>query len=147
MERDYEITIDKPVEDVFAVLAAVEEYHQWLPPSEVFIRTELARDEPVKVGATFIDYQKHGIEMPGEVHIYEPPTRIGFRQRYPVAFGAQISVRMEYTLTADGGGTRVSRRHVFKMPLLLRPMELFLKGKIITENERILAALKRAVEG
>ncbi len=76
-----------------------------------------------------------------------PPTRIGFRQRYPVAFGAQISVRMEYTLTADGGGTRVSRRHVFKMPLLLRPMELFLKGKIITENERILAALKRAVEG
>ena len=146
MERDYEITIDKPVEDVFAVLAAVEKYNEWLPQSDTFVRTELAKAEPIEMGATFVDYQAHGVEMPGEVHIYDPPTRIGFRQHHPVAFGAQISVRMEYTLTADGDGTHVRRHHVFRMPLLLRPMELILRGKIITENERIVAALKRAVE-
>ncbi len=146
METNYEVTIDRPVDDVFAVLSAVERYHEWLPPSETFVRTELADDQPIKQGATYVDYQTYGVEMPGEVHIYEPSNSIGFRQQLPMPLGLTVSVRIEYTLTADGDGTRVQRHHVFRLPLLLRPMELLLKGKIVKENNRIVAALKCAVE-
>ncbi len=145
MERDYEVRIARPVEDVFAVLAAVDKYHEWLPPSDVYVRTELVADEPIKLGAEFVDFQARGMKMPGEVHIYEPPRLIGFRQQLKMPLG-KIAVRMEYTLTGDGDGTHVVRHHVFKMPLLLRVAELFLKRKIIDENERIVAALKHAVE-
>ena len=146
MERDYEITIDKPVEDVFAVLAAVERYHEWLPPSETYIRCELESDEPIKQGSKFVDIQSHGVKMPGEVHIYDPPHRIGFRQRFAAPLGAEVRVRMEYTLKPDGDRTHVVRHHVFQMPLLLKPMELVLRSKIIAENDRIVACLKTAAE-
>ena len=145
MERDYEVGIERPVEDVFAVLSAVEKYHEWLPPSDIYLRTELADDEPIKQGAKYVDIQK-GAKMPGEVHIYEAPRRIGFRQRLKMPLGSQLKVRIEYTLIADGNGTHVVRHHVFQLPLLLRPAVLLLRSKIITENERIVAALKRAVE-
>ena len=72
--------------------------------------------------------------------------RIGFRQRFKLPLGTEITVRIEYALETDGNGTRVIRHHVFRMPVLLRVAELFLKGKIITENQRIVQALKRAVE-
>ena len=87
METNYEVTIDRPVDDVFAVLSAVERYHEWLPPSETFVRTELADDQPIKQGATYVDYQTYGVEMPGEVHIYEPSNSIGFRQQLPMPLG------------------------------------------------------------
>ena len=93
----------------------------------------------------YVDYQK-GIEMPGEVHIYEPPRRIGFNQRMKLPLGAEIATRMEYTLEADGNATRVVRHQVYKLPWLLRPAKLILKGKIIKENRRILDALKREAE-
>lgn len=146
VKTTYEVTIDRPIEDVFAVLAAVERYHEWLPPSETFVRTELADDEPIKQGATYIDYQTKGVQMPGSVHLYQPPTRIGFSQQLSLPLGARVFVTMEYTLTSDGNGTHVLREYVFRMPLLLRPMERVLKGKILEENDRIVAALKRALE-
>ncbi len=145
MKRDYEIRILRPVGEVFAVLAAVEKYHEWLPTSETYVRTAVV-DEPIKEGSEYIDYQSHGIEMPGVVHIYEPPQRIGFRQGMKMPLGSQLAVRIEYTLMPDGAGTHVVRRHIFKMPLLLRVAELVLRSKIIRENERIVAALKCAVE-
>ncbi len=146
METDYEVRIERPVEDVFAVVAAVDRYDEWLEPSETYVRAELVDDEPIKRGTTYLDYQSHGVVMPGEVHIYEPPLRIGFRQQLSMPLGAKVAVRIEYTLTPDGDGTCVLRHHFFRMPLLLRPMELVLKGKVIKENDRIVAALKRAVE-
>ena len=42
METDYEVTIDRPAEEVFTVLAAVERYHEWLPASDTYVRTEIA---------------------------------------------------------------------------------------------------------
>jgi uncharacterized protein YndB with AHSA1/START domain len=146
MECKIEIRIASAVERVFALLAAVERYDDWLPPSDAFIRVELVRDGPIQIGTAFVDYQTHGIEMPGEVHIYEPPRRIGFRQRMKLPLGAEISTRMEYTLEADGDGTRVVRHQVFTIPWLLRPIELIAKGKMIKEVRRILDALKRAAE-
>ncbi len=146
MERDYEVRIERKLEDVFSVLEAVQDYHQWLPPSDTYLRTALTEDQPISKGAEYVDYQTQGVEMPGEVHIYEPPRRIGFRQRFKLPLGTEITVRIEYALETDGDGTRVIRHHVFRMPVLLRVAELFLKGKIITENQRIVQALKRAVE-
>ena len=147
MERDYEITIDRPVGNVFAVLAAVERYHEWLPPSKTFIRVELDVDEPIKLGSTFIDIQRKGSTMRGEVHIYDPPHQIGFRQASPLPLGSAIKVRMEYTLKPEGNRTHVVRHHVFDVPFLLRPTMLYLKPMIITENRRIVERLRSFCEG
>jgi uncharacterized protein YndB with AHSA1/START domain len=146
MECEIEVRIESAVERVFAMLASIERYDEWLPPSDAFVRVELVRDEPIQVGAAFVDYQTHGIEMHGEVHIYDPPCRIGFHQRMKLPLGAEISTRMEYTVEADGDGTRVVRHQVFAIPWLLRPIELIAKGKMIKEVRRILDALKSAAE-
>ena len=146
MECETEVRINGTAERVFAVLVGLARYPDWLPPSETFVRIGLALDEPIRAGSTYIDYQTHGIEFPGEVHICEPPRRIGFRQQKKLPFGAEISTQMEYTLEAGEADTRVVRHQVFTMPWLLRPMELIAKGKILKENRRILNALKRAVE-
>ena len=146
MDFDTEVRVEASVDEVFAVLAAVERYHDWLPPSDTYVRTQLANDNPIEEGAVYVDHQKMGMEMRGEVHIYDPPSRIGFRQTKELPCGAQISTRIEYTLTADQDGARVARHQVYTVPWPMRPLQPILRRKIVHENRRILGALKAAAE-
>lgn len=143
MESDYQLTVERPVDEVFAVLAAVDRYADWLPPSAMYVRTEI--DSEVREGCEYVDHHADGGSMRGVVHIYDPPHRIGFRQERRVALGRAI-VRVEYTLTAGDGGTRIHRRHVFSTSWHLRPAVWLLGKRLRRENQRVMEALEKALD-
>ena len=103
-------------------------------------------DDPQHAISVFRAALSHGIEMLGEVDVYDPPTRIGFRQAKGLPFGAVVTVRIDYSIEEDEQSTLVVRNQVFRMPWLLRPMEMVARPKVIAESRRILGALKRNVE-
>lgn len=146
MERTFKITINKPVEDVFARLADLERNDEWMPSSDMYDHTELESEPPVKKGSKFVNIPSNGVKMPGVVHIYDPPHRIGFNMVMPFVLWFKCSSVIEYTLKPDGDRTHVERHAIFTMPLLLKPLELLIKNKLIAENTRVLECLKTAVE-
>jgi len=144
MQTDYELVVGRATSEVFDVLAAVDRYHEWLPPSKMYVRTELTGE--MGQGCEYVDHHSGGGSMSGVVHIYEPPTRIGFRQERRIAFGRAV-IRVEYTLKSDGAGTHILRHHAFDTSLHLRPGEWIFKKRLVAENERVMHALAKLLEG
>lgn len=137
-------TIHAPVERVFDLIAQIDRYGEWLPPSNTFKEVREVSDRPVRAGTTYID-QGQSTPMRGHVTVYERPTRIGFAQAQNMPLG-RLAVETTYTLVATASGTHVTRDfqfHTGGLLLLIRPL---LAGVLRQENERILAALKGYAE-
>jgi len=146
MVLETEIQIDGGVEQVFAVLACLEQYCDWLPHSDVHKGIEVLDAGPVQEGTTYIDRQSGGADMSGEVCIWNPPHCIGFRQSIALPIGI-VEARAEFRMEVVGDGTRVIRRQTFALPWLVWPMRPIVRMKSRRESLRILDALKRTVEG
>jgi len=72
-------TIDRPIGDVFALLADLDGYTTWMRRTGLFRRAGQTSDEPLRLGTTYFDATRMGT-FHGEVTDYEPPARIGFRE-------------------------------------------------------------------
>jgi uncharacterized protein YndB with AHSA1/START domain len=147
-EMQFRTMINRPPEDVFALIADLANYHTWLPPSNLFDKLPDISDNPAKLGTTYVD-QGQTIPLRGEVTEFQPPTRITFRQstqikRLGLTSGLDIQIR--YTLTAIEGGTRVVRDIQLNVGGILKLLEPILIRQIRAENERILAMMKGWME-
>ncbi len=143
-EMQFEATIRRPIDDVFALIADLPNYGKWLPPSNLHGAVMQYSELPVRAGTQYVDHGK-ATRMTGAVTEFEPPTRIAFRQQSVSLFGA-LDIEIRYTLTAEDDATRV-RRHLTVNPSggysLLQPMLL---RAIRNESERILAMMKGYLE-
>jgi uncharacterized protein YndB with AHSA1/START domain len=122
-----------------------------LTGSQAFGGTTEVKPYPVQLGTTYLDGGPDG-ERPGEVTAYEPPERIAFHHTMALKKGpltANIDAHIHYLLQVRAGGTLVNRdldltvtlNGIFKLAM---PLVLYAFKK---ENIRILAELKRYVEG
>ncbi len=97
------ITINRPIEEVFAYVTDLRNNIQWMTG---VIAAEMTSPGPVKVGATYkFDIKTMGMKMEtsGEVTAYEPPKKYAWKATsgpFPMSGGT--------TFESVEGGTRVT---------------------------------------
>src|SRR5947209_1477533 len=90
-------TVERPMIDVFARLANVDGYTSWMHRVGLFRRSGQLSEGPVGLGTAYFDATRMGT-FRGEVVTFEPPMRIGFRERLRW-FGLELmEARPEYIL-------------------------------------------------
>ena len=100
------ITIDRPINEVFAYLSDIERRSQWVGST---LATQKTSDGPVGLGATHVAKGKilgRRLELAWEITAYEPPHTIQQRTRLGAA---HLVVTM--TLEATTRGTKVTVLH------------------------------------
>jgi uncharacterized membrane protein len=96
------VTIDRPVEEVFAYLADIEKQPQWVSS---LLESTKNSDEPTGEGTKYRQRAKilgRRFESTNEITAYQPPHVYEFQ-----ATSGPMHVRMRFTLISDGLETRV----------------------------------------
>jgi uncharacterized protein YndB with AHSA1/START domain len=138
-------TIERPVSDVFARLADVDGYKTWMRRTGLFRRSGQTSDGPLGLGTEYFDATKMGT-FRGEVVAFEPPVRIGFRERLRWFGLALMEARPAYTLEPDEEQTivhHVAEGQLFGIMRLMKPIAARLAR---SERARTLESLKRSME-
>ena len=138
-------TIDRPISDVFARLADLVGYRTWMRRTGLFRRSGQTSDGPLGLGTPYFDATRMGT-FRGEVTIYEPPARIGFRETLRWFGSALMEARPEYILEADGDKTivhHVAEGELFGIMRLMKPIAAMLAN---SERTRTVESLKRSLE-
>lgn len=130
VEFELQRTVQAPIDAVFARLADITSYGDWMPSKgSILKRTELTSPGEPGLGTTYLDDTSYGA-APGEISEFEPPHKLAFHWWDSTGKG---KVKFEgwpgYTLTADGPGgtvvrhrTRVQTHGIYQMatPVLRR---------------------------
>ncbi|MDQ3492236.1 MAG: SRPBCC family protein, partial [Chloroflexota bacterium] len=98
------ITIDRPIDDVFARLTNLEGYGAWMPHTGLFGSCRQTSDGPVGKGTTFIDSSRMG-RFSGEVTDFERPSRVTFGEAMRVFGWEAMRARAGYSLRSNGTRT------------------------------------------
>ena len=141
MRDQVRITIDRPIEDVFAVLSDVEQTPRWFPSVVEEVWTS---DGPVGVGTTRRSVSKSfGIrnENEAEVTAFEPNQLITLSSiRSQVPF--EISIAFELV----PAGTQVTWTVVMKPTGVYRPLTRLSFGPFLRQLQSALENLKALME-
>lgn len=144
----FEITINRPPAAVFELIADFNSYPHWLNPSQLYKGLMEITENPVKLGTRYTDKGTSTV-MQGSVIVYEPPTRISFHQETHyqlLGLPAGLGVIIDYTLRGGGNSTYLQRDVKVETHGLLKLAHPIIISSIRTENERILQAMKAALE-
>ena len=146
-ELSFEADIAAGAERVFALLADLRDYAQWLPTSSSFHGTTEISDGPIGVGTTYVERSPLGVRH-GVVTVLVRPTRLDFEQPMtlrPRLLGS-IGIRLSHTLTPAAGAVHLLRRLDIEPrgPVtLLMPLVL---SAFRAENQRMMRTLKTFAE-
>ncbi|MBV9280299.1 MAG: SRPBCC family protein [Chloroflexi bacterium] len=103
MRIEHSITIERPIEEVFAFSAAPENYPLWV---SAILGVESTSAGPVETGSTFVEDTKAlGLEfsVQCEVVAYEPPHLFAWR-----GSGGPMSIELRHSCDPIDGGTKVT---------------------------------------
>jgi uncharacterized protein YndB with AHSA1/START domain len=138
-------TIDRPISDVFARLADLDDYRRWMRRTGLFRRSGQTSDGPLALGTAYFDATRMGT-FHGEVTAYEPPARIAFRETLRWFGSDLMQARPGYVLEADGDRTivhHVAEGELFGMMRLMKPVAALLAR---SERARTVESLRRSLE-
>ena len=138
-------TIARPIDDVFARLAGVDDYRTWMRRTGLFRRSGQTSNGPLGLGTSYFDATRMGT-FHGEVTDYEPSARIGFRETLRWFGSDLMEARPNYVLEADRDTTivhHVAEGELFGAMRLMKPIAALLARG---ERARTLEALRRSLE-
>jgi hypothetical protein len=147
----YITTIAAPPEVVFALLADMPKYGDWLPGSADFGRTTDVEPYPVALGTRYHDGKpdEPGKDWWGTVTGFQPPGSLDFHHTISVGqLWMTIDVHIHYSLEPGDGATEVGRWLVldFTLPAVFRALRPFITARFDKENLRTMSALKAHAE-
>jgi uncharacterized protein YndB with AHSA1/START domain len=144
IEARFETTIGRTAADVFAQLAAVEQFPEWLVASGI-VRVERLDPGELKAGTRLRIAQRiagRATTLEGRVTSLEPATRFGVAAKDREG----ISVDLEALLAADGATTRLRWSVRLGLPLRYRLFESMAAPEVRRAAEADLQRLKRRLE-
>jgi uncharacterized protein YndB with AHSA1/START domain len=143
IELAFERTIPASPADVFARLADLGGYENWLSDDSRSSGCTLTSAGAIGRGSTYLDKTKMGA-MVGQITEHEPPALLEFRQRL-TRFGIPVfEATQTNELSGCDDGTLL--RHRFKATMFgpFRLTERAAVKQTIAERERVLGALHRS---
>ena len=139
------VRIDRPIGDVFARLADLDGYREWMRRTGLFRRSGQTSDGPVGSGTAYYDATWMGT-FRGVVTDYEPPARIGFRETLHWFGSDLMEARPAYVLAEDRNTTivhHVAEGELFGMMRFMKPVAALLAR---SERARTVESLRRSLE-
>jgi carbon monoxide dehydrogenase subunit G len=103
MRFENSVAIDRPVEEVFEYLTIIENLADWMGP---IVEAKQTSPNPVTLGSTGevkAKFLGRRMEVPTEITAWNPPQSFSAHNA-----GGPFPITFHYTLTSEGGGTRVS---------------------------------------
>jgi uncharacterized protein YndB with AHSA1/START domain len=140
---DFTVDIARPVEQVFALIADLPNYHRWLPQSGLYGATTQVSETPVTLGTTYVDGKQATLR--GRVTEFRPPTALAFHQEARLLF-SRLSIDIYYRLEPLGAHTRVYRTTTPRVSGALALLQPMIARPIRNENLRTLAMMKQYLE-
>ncbi len=140
---DFTIDIARPVEQVFALIADLPNYHRWLPPSGLYGATTQVSDTPVTLGTTYVDGKQ--AKLHGRVTEFRPPDAIAFHQEARLLL-SHLAIDIRYRLEPLGAQTRVYRITTPRLSGALAFLRPMIERPIRDENLRTLAMMKQYLQ-
>lgn len=139
--------INSPANKVFALVADLAHYGQWLPPSGTFKDVMHLSQGPIGLGTTYANVGPSGT-MQGTVTEYQPMTSIVFQQTMHtrVLFKGIMDMNIRYSLEPADDGTLVNREVSFHTHGFLKVAQPIIATTIRRESERILQIMKHYLE-
>lgn len=144
IEARFEATIGRAAQDVFAHLAEVEQFPEWLVASGV-VRVERLDPGPLREGTRLRIEQRiagRATTLEGKVTQFEPGKRFGIRARDRDG----ISVELEALLASEGAACRLRWSVRLGLPLRYRLFESMAAPEVRRAAEADLERLKRRLE-
>jgi uncharacterized protein YndB with AHSA1/START domain len=138
-------TIDRPIGDVFARLADLDDYGAWMHRTGLFRRSGQTSDGARGRGTEYVDATRMGT-FRGQVTDYQPPSRIGFRETLRWFGSNLMEARPEYLLEADRDRTivhHIAEGELFGLMRLMKPVAALLAR---SERARTVKSLRRSLE-
>jgi uncharacterized protein YndB with AHSA1/START domain len=138
-------TIDRPIGDVFARLADLDGYRTWMHRRGLFRRSGQTSDGPRGSGTAYFDATRMGT-FRGQITVYQPPSRIGFRETLRWFGSDLMEARPEYLLEADRDRTivhHIAEGELFGLMRLMKPVAALLAR---SERTRTVKSLRRSLE-
>jgi uncharacterized protein YndB with AHSA1/START domain len=136
------IDVDRPPAAVFATLADMNGYAQWLGKSSTYRGTIDLPTGPIRKGTTYAD-RIPGMVLTGEVREYAPDRLLVFHQATPKG---ELAITISYALTPTRTGTHIVRTGNIVTTGWLRLVHPVVVAMTRRENLRTLAALKSYLE-
>ena len=137
------------VEQVFNLIANIDDYDTWLPPSKAFLGVRHVSDNPVRAGTTYTDGQGV-VRMHGKVAVFGPHEQVVFYQESNFrALGlipSGLNIMVDYILVQEHNGVTVIRNHEVEFRGVLKVLRAMALSRIKSENERILQVMKDVLE-
>lgn len=140
-----EIEIRRPVGDVFARLADIPGYGQWMHRTGLFRRCRLSSDPPIREGTTYVDSTRMGT-FEGVVTEFDRPARIAFSETLRLFGSPMTQARPTYVLTGDDTVTVVHHVALGELYGWMRLMKPAAAWMAKVERTRTLHSLKRSLE-
>ncbi|MGC5076165.1 SRPBCC family protein [Agrococcus sp. DT81.2] len=102
--------VDAPIDAVFARLADIEGYNDWMPrKGSIFRTTEQTSPGEPQLGTTYVDRSAAGT-TPGEIVAFERPTRLVYHWWEPGRGGRRVAEGWPgYELEAASEGSTLVR--------------------------------------
>jgi len=138
-------TIDRPISDVFALLADLDGYRTWMRRTGLFRRSGQTSDGPLDLGSAYFDATRMGT-FRGQITDYQLPSRIGFRETLRWFGSDLMEARPEYFLEADRDRTivhHIAEGELFGLMRLMKPVAALLAR---SERTRTVESLRRSLE-
>jgi hypothetical protein len=135
------VVIDRPVEEVFAFMADIENWARLQPSLR---KSNQSSGGPMKVGDTFrqaIEIPGQQIELLGEVIEYEKDDRLSFEYSWD-----QLSLGISLIFEPLDGSTRLTARGEGRMGGLFALFEPLVNGEINAQLKTNLNDLKNLLE-
>lgn len=133
------ITVDRPIEEVFAYVVAIEKLHEWTP---VIQAAWPVTGTPPEQGSTYIvraQVMGRTMEIPSEVVGYEPNRLFAYRSSGFLNYTDTI------TFEQTAAGTRVTEHLDMRsnggLSRLLDPIKLAVSRRSHQTNQRLLKSL------
>jgi uncharacterized protein YndB with AHSA1/START domain len=140
---DFTVEIARPVEQVFALIADLPNYHRWLSPPGLYGATTQVSDTPVTLGTIYVDGKQATLH--GRVTEFRPPFALAFHQEAQMLF-SRLSIDIRYRLEPVGAHTRVYRTTTPRLSGVLAVLRPMIVRPIRNENLRTLAMMKQYLE-
>jgi uncharacterized protein YndB with AHSA1/START domain len=138
-------TIDRPIGDVFARLADLDDYRSWMHRTGLFRRAGKTSHGPLGPATAYFDATRMGT-FHGQVTDYRQPSRLAFRETLRWFGADMMEARPTYRLEADRDRTivhHIAEGELFGLMRLMKPVATLLAR---SERTRTLESLRRSLE-
>ena len=146
IEIEITFLVEKPIDQVFALIADVPNYRRWATEqSGFFVENKITSEGPLGLGMTYMDTLKWGGKAIGKIVKYEPPTSITFQQK--MVFGLPVfDATIDYALKSSQSFTEVTHKLTAVPCGLFKLAKSLLSSIIRSERERTCKAVKQTME-